>query len=234
MDFSLKQATPDAPLIELRGLTKSYIEGESEHVIFHDLNASIRRGEFAALLGRSGSGKSTLLNLISGIDVPTAGEVMIAGTCLTRLSEHQRTLFRRENIGFVFQFYNLIPTLTVEENLLLPLELKGVVRGPERLKALEFLDQGLTFLVIGMIGVFPVLSGLSRFSGNPLPDLNRAGFIYEDDEMLVSGFCYLLFYLAPGRVIRDFAVHAWLTKKDLDAPLFCQALRPVCAAVNSF
>jgi putative ABC transport system ATP-binding protein len=141
MDFSLKQATPDAPLIELRGLTKSYIEGESEHVIFHDLNASIRRGEFAALLGRSGSGKSTLLNLISGIDVPTAGEVMIAGTCLTRLSEHQRTLFRRENIGFVFQFYNLIPTLTVEENLLLPLELKGVVRGPERLKALEFLDQ---------------------------------------------------------------------------------------------
>jgi putative ABC transport system ATP-binding protein len=90
-------------------------------------------------MGRSGSGKSTLLNLLSGIDVPSAGEVVIAGTPLTRLSERERTLFRRRNIGFVFQSFNLVPTLTVEENLLLPMELNGRSGTPARRLALELL-----------------------------------------------------------------------------------------------
>ena len=114
-----------APLVELRGLTKSYPEGGGERVVFRDLSAGIHRGETVALLGRSGSGKSTLLNLIGGIDLPTAGEVLLDGTTLTALSEQRRTLFRRRHIGFVFQSFNLIPTLTVMENLLLPLELNG-------------------------------------------------------------------------------------------------------------
>ncbi len=116
------------PLIEVRGLTKVYREGDVEHVVLRDVDASVRRGEFAVLLGRSGSGKSTLLNLISGIDVPTAGEVIIDNTPVTALSERERTLFRRRHIGFVFQFFNLIPTLTVEENLRLPLELNADTR----------------------------------------------------------------------------------------------------------
>ncbi|GIV96911.1 MAG: ABC transporter ATP-binding protein [Herpetosiphonaceae bacterium] len=129
------------PLIELRGLSKAYQEGERERVVLHSADATISRGEFVVLLGRSGSGKSTLLNLISGIDLPTAGDVVIAGTSITRLSEQQRTLFRRRHIGFIFQFFNLIPTLTVEENLLLPLELNGRVSAAERQAALSLLEQ---------------------------------------------------------------------------------------------
>jgi putative ABC transport system ATP-binding protein len=128
-------------LIELRDLTKSYPEGDGQRVVFRNMNAVLLQGEFTVLLGRSGSGKSTLLNLISGIDLPTAGEVVIGGTALTGMREQQRTLFRRDHIGFVFQFYNLIPTLTVEENLLLPLELKGTAGERERHQAEALLDQ---------------------------------------------------------------------------------------------
>ena len=93
------------------------------------------------VLGRSGSGKSTLLNLLSGIDLPTAGEVWVAGRNLGALTERQRTLFRRRSIGFVFQFFNLIPTLTVEENLLLPLELAGRVDAAAHRRAAELLER---------------------------------------------------------------------------------------------
>lgn len=128
-------------LIELRALTKSYREGEREHAVIRGLDAEISRGEVLVLLGRSGSGKSTLLNLISGIDTPSLGEVLIGGVALTRLSEHARTLFRRRHIGFVFQFFNLIPTLTVEENLLLPLELNGRTGAGARRDALALLGE---------------------------------------------------------------------------------------------
>jgi putative ABC transport system ATP-binding protein len=114
-----------APLVQLRGLAMSYPEGETVRAVFRDLSAEIARGESVALLGRSGSGKSTLLNLVAGIDIPTAGEVVLDGTNLTRLSERERTLLRRRRIGLVFQSFNLISTLTVMENLLLPLELNG-------------------------------------------------------------------------------------------------------------
>src|SRR5437867_692776 len=125
LNARLESGMSGAPLVEVRGLTKAYTEGDVERVVLRGVDASIRRGELAVLLGRSGSGKSTLLNLISGIDLPTAGEVVIDGTQVTRLSERERTLFRRRHIGFIFQFFNLIPTLTVEENLLLPLELNA-------------------------------------------------------------------------------------------------------------
>ncbi|HEX3557043.1 MAG TPA: ABC transporter ATP-binding protein [Thermoanaerobaculia bacterium] len=130
-----------APLIEIRDLTKAYEEGSRRRLVLCSANASFARGELAVLVGRSGTGKSTLLNLLSGIDRPDSGEVIVDGVSLSTLSERERTLFRRERIGFVFQFFNLIPTLTVEENLLLPLELKGRASPEQRQAALHLLEE---------------------------------------------------------------------------------------------
>jgi putative ABC transport system ATP-binding protein len=113
------------PAVELRKVSKSYREAELERVVLRDVSVTIASGEIAVLVGRSGSGKSTLLNVIAGIDRPSAGTVLVDGTDLTALDEQARTRFRRRHIGFVFQFFNLVPLLTVEENLLLPLELNG-------------------------------------------------------------------------------------------------------------
>lgn len=110
----------------LRGVSKSFQEGDTSHQVFEGLDLQIARGSFVALLGRSGSGKSTLLNLISGIDVPDAGEITVAGTQLHRVGERGRSLFRRRHIGFIFQFFNLLPTLTVEENVRLPMQLNAM------------------------------------------------------------------------------------------------------------
>ncbi len=126
--------------IRLGGLAKSYQEGGHRRVVLQDADATFAKGEFVAILGKSGSGKSTLLNLISGIDRVDGGEVWVNGQNLTALSEHQRTLFRRRNIGFVFQFFNLIATLTVWENVVLPLELTGVANGQIRGRAEQLLE----------------------------------------------------------------------------------------------
>ena len=138
-DLSMERSAP--PLVDLQGIAKSYCEGERERVVFRDASLTVRRGEWLFLLGRSGSGKSTLLNLMSGIDLPERGEVVVEGKSLIRLSEKDRTLFRRTKIGFVFQFYNLIPTLTVLENVLLPLELVGSLTREQREQASDLLDQ---------------------------------------------------------------------------------------------
>jgi putative ABC transport system ATP-binding protein len=131
----MRAPATETPLIELRGVTKAYREGDAERVVLRGVDATIRRGELCVLIGRSGSGKSTLLNLIGGIDVPTAGEIVVDGLPLARATEARRTLFRRHHVGFVFQFFNLIPTLTVEENLRLPLELNGRPRDAARARA---------------------------------------------------------------------------------------------------
>jgi putative ABC transport system ATP-binding protein len=129
------------PALELLGLRKSYQEGDREHVVLDGASAEIAAGERVAVLGPSGSGKLTLLNLISGIDLPDEGMIRIEGTDVTALTERDRTLFRRRRIGFVFQFLNLLPTLTVMENLLLPVELKGRVGPEERARAAWLLAQ---------------------------------------------------------------------------------------------
>ena len=132
-------------------LTKSYYEGDVRRVVLQNAHAEFQAGEITAILGKSGSGKSTLLNLISGIDAPDSGQVWVNGQDLTTLSERDRTLFRRARIGFVFQFFNLIPTLTVGENVSLPLELNHVPREHIRnkvrnlLAAVGLLDRWDTF-----------------------------------------------------------------------------------------
>jgi putative ABC transport system ATP-binding protein len=127
--------------ITIYQLSKSYQESGQRHEIFNDLNLQVNSGELIVLLGRSGSGKSTFLNLVSGIDQPDSGEITINGIQLTGLSEHDRTLFRRHHIGFVFQAYNLISTLTVGENLLLPLELIKRTSRRERDKVAGLLEK---------------------------------------------------------------------------------------------
>jgi len=129
------------PAVELLHVRKTYREGDSERVVLDDVSVAIEPGQIAVLVGRSGSGKSTLLNLIAGIDRPTAGRVVVDGTDLTALDEDARTRFRRRRIGFVFQFFNLIPLLTIEENLLLPLELNGVSAAAGAARARSLLER---------------------------------------------------------------------------------------------
>lgn len=112
-------------VISLRNIDKAFLRGVQQRVVLQGVNVDFQPGEFVAVRGRSGSGKTTLLNLIAGIDEPTAGEILYGDVNLTRMTPRERTLFRREHIGFVFQFFNLIPTLTVRENILLPAELAG-------------------------------------------------------------------------------------------------------------
>ena len=112
--------------VRISNLCRSFQEGDQLHPVLNHLNGEIFRGETIALRGRSGSGKSTLLNLISGIDAPDKGQISIAGSVITTMSERDRTLFRRRHIGFVYQFFNLVPTLTVEANVKLVLELNKV------------------------------------------------------------------------------------------------------------
>ena len=137
--------------IRLEHLTKNYQEGPHTRCVLCDLSVTLAQGEFAAILGKSGSGKSTLLNLISGIDLADSGSIWLDGQNLTALGENQRTLFRRRKIGFIFQFFNLIPTLTVMENVVLPLELNGATTRAARLQAglllesVGLLDRAQTF-----------------------------------------------------------------------------------------
>ena len=112
--------------LELQGLYKSYFDGSGDHHILKGADLDVEKGETIAILGSSGSGKSTLLNLIAGIDLPDQGEVRIDGKSLGQMSEKNRTLLRRRTMGFVFQSFNLIPTLNVYENLMLPLELNQI------------------------------------------------------------------------------------------------------------
>ena len=127
--------------ILLEDLFKCYKEGNRDREVLRGTSASFARGEFVAILGKSGSGKSTLLNIISGIDQPDDGAIRINGQTLTALDENQRTLFRRQKIGFIFQFFNLIPTLTVEENITLPLELVGAELDEARNRTAQLLEE---------------------------------------------------------------------------------------------
>lgn len=112
-------------ILETKNLSKTYGKGDTMVKALDNVSFSVEKGEFVAIVGPSGSGKSTLLHILGGVDVPTAGEVIIDGTDISRLDETALAIFRRRQIGLIYQFYNLIPILTVEENMTLPLLLDG-------------------------------------------------------------------------------------------------------------
>lgn len=128
-------------IVQVRELCKAYEEGGRMHTVLDNVNLDIYAGEFFVLLGKSGSGKSTLLNLMSGIDRPDQGDITVHGTEITALDEYSRTIFRRDHIGIVFQFFNLIPTLTVLENITLPLELRGGNRRDAEAQGMNLLER---------------------------------------------------------------------------------------------
>jgi putative ABC transport system ATP-binding protein len=123
------------PLIEVQNLSKSYHRDSLEIPVLRNITLKVAEGEFVAFMGPSGSGKTTLLNLIAGIDKPTEGTILIAGTDVTRLSETELAIWRSRNIGFIFQFYNLIPVLTAVENVELPLILTPLSKRERRAHA---------------------------------------------------------------------------------------------------
>ena len=127
-------------VLEAIGVTKSYANGSIQVDAVRGIDLAVDAGEFLAIVGRSGSGKSTLLSLLGGIESPTTGRVIVDGMDLAALDDDRRTLLRRRQIGFVFQAFNLIPTLTAVENVSLPLELDGVAESTASERAMEALD----------------------------------------------------------------------------------------------
>ncbi len=129
-----------SPLIQLDGVDKTYSSSAGEFKALRDINLTIDKGEFVAIVGKSGSGKTTLINVLTGIDRPTAGKVMVAGSPVHRLDEGQLAAWRGENLGIVFQFFQLLPTLTVIENVRLPMDFCNLYTPAEReTRAMELL-----------------------------------------------------------------------------------------------
>ena len=133
-------------MIELRGVSKTVQSGGRPLTILHPLNFSVASGRFVAVVGPSGSGKSTLLGLVAGLDAPTSGQVLIDGTDITTLGEDDLARLRGEKIGFVFQFFHLVPSLTAFENILVPMEIAGrrdpVARARQLLDEVGLADRG--------------------------------------------------------------------------------------------
>lgn len=142
-------------LLRCEGLTKVYGEGEAQVTALAGVDVSLQKGEFAAVVGASGSGKSTLLHILGSIERPTAGRVLVDGTELGGMSRTQAAIFRRRKVGIVYQFYNLVPTLTVRQNILLPLRLDG--KKP---------DEALFADLVGTLGLEQKLNAMpSQLSG---------------------------------------------------------------------
>ena len=131
-------------VVEIRHLTKTYVRGREQIEALHDITLDIPRGDFVALMGPSGSGKTTLLNLIGGLDVPTAGSIMVDGRRIDQLSRGELARWRAAHVGFVFQFYNLLPVLSAQRNVELPLLLTNLSAAQRRKHA------GIALTLVGL------------------------------------------------------------------------------------
>jgi putative ABC transport system ATP-binding protein len=166
------------PLVEIRGLAKSYRRGDQVVPVLSDINLEIAAGEFLALMGPSGSGKSTLLNLIAGIDKPDTGELRVADEDITRLDEAELADWRAANVGFVFQFYNLLPVLTAFENVELPLMLTRLSRRERRERVT---------LMLALVGLADRMSHYpSELSGGQQQRVAIARAIVGDPRLIVA------------------------------------------------
>ncbi|MFN8470822.1 MAG: ABC transporter ATP-binding protein [Anaerolineae bacterium] len=172
-----RRSRDDTPIIRLDGVTKVYVEAGQSHTVLDNVSADFAPGEFVVLLGKSGSGKSTLLNLVSGIDSPSSGDIWVSGQPITRMGDRERTIFRRLHIGFVFQFFNLIPTLTVQENVFLPVDLAaGGKSGRQRgLDLLERVGLG------NRLGAYP-----DRLSGGEQQRVAIARALAHDPPLVLA------------------------------------------------
>jgi putative ABC transport system ATP-binding protein len=166
------------PLIEIQNVSKSYRRDALEIPVLRNISLTIAAGEFVAFMGPSGSGKTTLLNLIAGIDSPTAGRVVVAGTDLTDLDESALAEWRSRNVGFIFQFYNLIPVLTALENVELPLLLSPLAKAERR---------GHAESALRLVGLADRLDHYPRqLSGGQEQRVAIARAIVTDPTMLVA------------------------------------------------
>ncbi|MFO0324384.1 MAG: ABC transporter ATP-binding protein [Burkholderiales bacterium] len=165
------------PLVEIRNLVKTYTRGDQAVPVLRDISLNIERGDFISLMGPSGSGKSTLLNLIAGIDKPTAGILRIDGEDISKLTEGELADWRASNIGFIFQFYNLMPVLTAYENVELPLLLTNLSKA-ERRERIE--------MTLGMVGLTERMDhSPNELSGGQQQRVAIARAIVTDPTILV-------------------------------------------------
>jgi putative ABC transport system ATP-binding protein len=166
------------PVVEIRNLAKSYRRGDQVVQVLRDITMDIPAGDFVALMGPSGSGKSTLLNLIAGIDTPDSGELRVDGTDIGSLGESDLAAWRAAHVGFIFQFYNLMPVLTALENVELPLLLTGLSRAQRREHA---------EVALGMVGLSDRLEHFpSELSGGQQQRVAIARAIITDPTLLVA------------------------------------------------
>lgn len=163
-------------ILQTQGLKKVYGKGENQVLALNDVNLSVEKGDFVAVVGASGSGKSTLLHLLGGLDLPTDGKVLVDGDSIYEYDEEKLAIFRRRKIGFVFQFFNLLPVLSVEENITLPVLLDH--REPDKKRLEELLE---------LLGLSERRNHLpSELSGGQQQRVSIARALYSDPSILLA------------------------------------------------
>ncbi len=187
------------PTLAVAGIGKSYAEGHQLRTVLADIGFEVARGECIALVGQSGSGKSTLLNLLAGIDKPDTGDVEIMGRSVAAMAEPELTLLRRAHIGFIYQFFNLIPTLTVAENVGLPLELNGT---PARTRHSLISDWLAKVGLDGREGAFP-----DELSGGEQQRVAIARALIHDPALVLADEPTGNLDARTGQVVLDLLAH---------------------------
>jgi putative ABC transport system ATP-binding protein len=167
------------PIIQLQNVYKSYVNGQISQPVLHDISLDIDAGEFVAIVGASGNGKSTLLNLLAGIDKPSQGQVDVCGSALHKLTEEQLSVWRGKNIGIVFQFFQLLPSLSVLQNILLPMDFVAKKPKRERLERARYL--------LDLVGLSSQAQQLpSQVSGGQQQRAAIARALANDPQLIVA------------------------------------------------